>query len=275
MAGPNGNGNGFNVGANHLGVNLAYTKFLFILPRADDDAAGTRLRNAGAVIARGFFNDFDADGSRDVQPHETIQFLVADPSDTGEPRPGLAAARYVVQVCGKYRPRLQDVETELRRRLGDAAEIVSVNGADRVPRYTSGEMYAYANKPASPRRSGRIARNVFLMPMSKTDAWWAKSTLERHAYFYPHVDSHSGALVKGHARAAEAGIPVIFRKHYHNPDGYQRESEFDFVSYFECEDEHVETFERICQALRDPSQNPEWEFVIEGPTWRGRRVLKW
>src|ERR687892_658459 len=70
--------NGFSPTGNHLGVNLSYTKFLFIVPRAADDAAGTRLKNIGGLISRGFFNDFDADGTRDTQPHETIQFFVSD-----------------------------------------------------------------------------------------------------------------------------------------------------------------------------------------------------
>jgi hypothetical protein len=62
---------------------------------------------------------------------------------------------------------------------------------------------------------------------------------------------------------------------YHNPDGYARPSEYDFVTYFECEDGHVDTFDRICHNLRDVTQNPEWRYVMEGPLWRGRRVLKW
>src|SRR5437762_2253856 len=128
----NGN-NGFSPSNNHLGANLAFTKFLFVISR-DDDAIASRLRAAGGLIARGFFNDFDADGARDVQPHETIHFLMADrerPEDGG-----LAAARYAVQVSGKYRPRLQEVEVELRRRLGDAAHVLSIDGAERNPRYT-------------------------------------------------------------------------------------------------------------------------------------------
>src|SRR5258706_398729 len=152
--------NSFSPSNNHLGANLAFTKFLFVISR-DDDASATRLRSAGGLIARGFFNDFDADGARDVQPHETIHFLVAD--------------------------------------------------------------------------------------------------LERHAYFYPHVDVATGCPASGHARSADAGISTIFRRLYHNPDGYARAGEYDFVTYFECEDEHVATFDRVCASLRDTAKNPEWK----------------
>ena len=47
------------------------------------------------------------------------------------------------------------------------------------------------------------------------------------------------------------------------------------MTYFECEDEHVETFESLCTALRDMGNNPEWRFVNEGSLWRGSRVQGW
>lgn len=278
---PSGNGNGQAAVAN-----LAYTKFLFVTPRRLDDAAGTRLRAAGSLIARGFFNDFDIDGAspglaapRDNQVFETIQFLMREgelpiaPLDGVEP--WLAGARYVVQVSSKYRPRLEEVHDELRRRLGDAAEIHVLDGAIRAPRYSSAEMQHFVYKHAPPRRSGRVSRNAIILPVRKTSGWWGQGTLERHAFFYPHVDRQSGCPVKGHAHAAEAGIPVLFRRVYHNPDGYQRPPEYDFVTYFECADDALATFDDVCSALRDPAQNPEWRFVEEGPMWRGRRVLRW
>lgn len=256
---------------NHVGVNLTYTKFLFVLVK-DDEAIGARLRSAGASIARGFFNDFDADGAREVQAHETIQFFAGDRRPDAE---GLAAARYLVQVSGKYRPRLQDVENELRRRLGDAGDVVALDGAFRNPRYTSAELYDYAYRKAQPRQTGRQARNAFVLPIRKNADWWRMDALERHAYFYPHVDPATGQPVKGHAKAADAGVRTLFRKLFHNPDGYERPGEFDFVTYFECADEHVPTFDHVLNALRDTTRNPEWAFTEEGPLWRGTRLLRW
>jgi hypothetical protein len=254
------------------GVNLAFTKFLFIMPARDDDAARTRLRAVGSNLARGFFNDYEAEGGRDTPPHETIQFLI---NEDGHQRPGLSGARYVLQVSSKYRPRLVETEQELRRRIGDNSEIVALDGAVRAPHFTSAEMYAYAYKSATPRSSGRVQRNAIIIPIRKTQEWWEKPMLDRHAYFYPHTDPATGARVKGHARAAEAGITTIYRRLYYNPEGPGRADEFDFIAYFECADEHVATFDQICRALRDERQNPEWRFVVEGPEWRGRRLLKW
>ena len=269
-----GNGNG-------TAANLAYTKFLFVMARADDDAHGARLRTAGGNIARGFFNDFDIDDNRETQaqPFETIQFFVRD-GELPQPEPSCVGpcinkARHLVQVSSKYRPRLQEIEEELRRRIGDSADLLSIDGAVRPPRYSSAEMVHYSNKNAPPRRSGRISRNAIIVPIRKTPEWWQKSALERHAFFYPHVDEASACPVKGHAVAAARGIPVLFRRVYYNPDGYERQGEFDFITYFECDDEALPVFDEVLQSLRDTQQNPEWQFVKEGPIWRGKRVLRW
>lgn len=56
-------------------MNHVFTKFFFVT-LGDDPSAGTRLRQAGATIARGFFNDFDADGARKSHTLETIHFFV-------------------------------------------------------------------------------------------------------------------------------------------------------------------------------------------------------
>ena len=259
-------------GSNGLGVNLAFTKFFFIAPLGDDEAARTRLRSVAAVIARGFFNDFEAEGGRDQATQETIQFLV---NGNGWQHSGTAKAPYALQVSSKYRPRLQETEVELRRRLGTCADVTALDGAVRVPQYTSAEMHAYAFKHAAQRASGRTQPNVIIIPMDKTEGWWSQSALDRHTYFYPHADAATGTRVPGHARAAAAGITKIGRRLFYNPDGHGRANEFDFITYFECADEDLPVFEEICKALRDPRQNPEWQFVVEGPEWRGKRVLRW
>jgi hypothetical protein len=254
---------------NHLGVNLAFTKFLFVSTAADDDVARTRLRGAAGVIQRGFFNDFESE-ARDSSPQDTIQFFINEP---GRDQPGIAGARYVIQISSKYRPRLDEAETELRRRLQEHATIQSLNGAVRNPHYTSPEMHAYAYRTAMTRQPGRIQANAIILPLNKTAEWWLKHPLERHSYFYP--SANGAGSIKGHARSAHEGIATIYRRLYYNPDGVSRPDEFDFITYFECSNEHLATFDRVRQALRDRAQNPEWEYVIEGPEWRGRRVLKW
>ncbi len=62
---------------------------------------------------------------------------------------------------------------------------------------------------------------------------------------------------------------------WRHPDGHSLDRHYDFITYFECADEHLATFDRIRQNLRDEHQNPEWRYVEEGPEWRGLRVLRW
>jgi hypothetical protein len=276
-------GSGCGQGGNGGGVasNLAYTRFLFVIARTDDDAHGARLRTAGANIARGFFNDYDIDDNREtqVQAFETIQFLIREPETRplpeGTPGPYINMARHAAQITSKYRPRLQEIDEEFRRRMGDSSEIITLEGAARSPRYSSAEMVNYSNRGAPPRRSGRVSKNAIIIPIRKTQEWWQKSTLERHSYFYPHVDHASASPVKGHALAAEKGIASLFRRVYHNPEGYERTDEWDFITYFECDDDGLPVFEHVMNSLRDFHQNPEWRYVQEGPIWRGRRVLRW
>jgi len=254
----------------HLGVNLSFTKFLFVSPRRDDEGDQAKLRQAGACLARGFFNDFDAETSHDAPPHETIQFLVASGSPSSA-EPGVA--RYVAQVCSKYRPRLDEVETDLRRRIGHCAEVVALDGARRAPQYTSAELYAYAYSPSPERTTGRVVRNAIIIPVRKTAEWWALDPIDRHAYFYPSRNGHGD--VRGHARAAEAGISLLYRKIYHHPDGPGIGGQYDFIAYFECADEHLGALDEVRRNLRNVDQNPEWKYVEEGHEWRGYRVLRW
>lgn len=254
-----------------LGANLLHTKFLFVTPRNEDDDTRTGLRAVGRALARGFVNDFDANGGRESQTLETIQFMVCDQPQSCDA--GIRSARYVAQINAKYRERLADAASDLRRRIAGLASLRVLDGAVQAPRYTSAEMHEVAYKHAVGRESGDTMPNAIVAPMSKTNEWWQLTALERQGYFYPH--RNGGKPTKGHALTAERGVSTIFRRLYHNPDGYQRPNEFDFVTYFECSDKHLETFETIRKALRDQEQNPEWRFIIEGPEWRGHRVWKW
>jgi hypothetical protein len=126
-------------GQSDAAVNLTYTKFLFVLLYQDDAATLTKIRAAGSNISRGFFNDYDADGTRDPRPQETIQFLAAE--TTGPGRQGIGAACFVAHVSANYRPRLDEVAGELKRRITGAADMIILDGAERLPRYSSAEMH--------------------------------------------------------------------------------------------------------------------------------------
>ena len=86
----------------------------------------------------------------------------------------------------------------------------------------------------------------------------------------------AGARVKGHARAAEPGISTIYRKLYYNPDGHGRENEWDFVTYFECADEHLATFDQICRVAPRRAAEPGMALRHRRARVAGHtRVLRW
>ena len=149
-----------------LDVNLVYSKFLFVTLK-EHARARTRLQDAGSCIARGFFNDFHADGSPNPSSsNETVQFLKA--TSTRQCNDGLLSAEYVAHITAKYRPRLVDIEAELVHRLGDAASVRAVDGSVKMPRYASAALQEYVDTGAASRQSGRAASNVIVFPMSKT-----------------------------------------------------------------------------------------------------------
>ena len=117
--------------------------------------------------------------------------------------------------------------------------------------------------------------NAFLVPLSKSAAWWAKDWMERHTYFLPRYDDGGRMISEGHALAAAAGIPCLLRRTYRNATEPAPDGAYDFVTYFECADADIATFHQVCASLRDVRKNPEWRFVREGPTWHGRRVAGW
>lgn len=260
-----------------VGLNLAYTRFFFVRPTELTDDVRQRMRGIGDQLARGFFNVFDLEsGGTDSPPHESIHFFsingfgVDRSASTSQP-----VATHVVQVTSKYGPSLNDAEKELRRRIGDLAQVTTLSGAVRVPQYTSVEMYSWAYASAKGRSSGRVTQNAIIIPIRKNADWWAMDPLERHQFFYPHYDRRTGRNVPGHAALGRDAAPRILRRVFYNPNGEGRPGEWDFISYFECTDDDLDLFDRTLDAMRDVSRNPEWRFVDEGPMWRGRRSLRW
>jgi len=109
-------------------------------------------------------------------------------------------------------------------------------------------------------------------PQNKTAEWWAMHWMRRESFFLPRYDEQGTIIAKGHALAAEAGIPCINRRLYHAPDGYGQQGGYDFVGYFEFAEADAPIFRTVMAGLRDVAQNPEWAYVREGPEWWGRRV---
>jgi hypothetical protein len=92
-----------------------------------------------------------------------------------------------------------------------------------------------------------------LIPIRKSDAWWAMAQDERAHTF------RGATRSPGHHSVAAEYAARIFRRLYHArslPD-----SGWDFLTYFEFPDEARPEFLELLAKLRDPRLNPEWEFV--------------
>ncbi|HSS00309.1 MAG TPA: hypothetical protein VLM79_24795 [Kofleriaceae bacterium] len=187
----------------------------------------------------------------------------------------LARATAVVHVAAPTADPVEQVVAELGRLLGPEAAPRVLGGVVRPMMYTGGAMHNFAYAHRLLQQPGADAPHAFLVPMSKTEAWWRKPWMERHTYFLPRYDDTGRMVHEGHALASAAGIPALMRRTYKHPSPPAPAGAYDFVTYFECADDAVPVFHEVCAALRDVAKNPEWAFVREGPTWHGRRVATW
>jgi hypothetical protein len=220
----------------------------------------------------GLRNEYEpgADHPRDAIAY--LRRIEATPAQI--PDDALARATAVVHVAAPTAGPVEQLVAELARLLGPDAAPRVLGGVVRPLIYTGGEMHNFSYAHRVLQQPGAAAPHAFLLPMSKTAAWWKKDWMERHTYFLPRYDE--GRMVHpGHALASAAGIPALMRRTYKHASPPAPAGAYDFVTYFECADDAVPVFHEVCAALRDVAKNPEWAFVREGPTWHGRRVATW
>jgi hypothetical protein len=93
-----------------------------------------------------------------------------------------------------------------------------------------------------------------VIPIRKAAAWWAMPHDQRHAHFLK-----KDAKV-GHTAIGAEYVERIYRKLYHTRYAVET-TDHDFITYFEFAREHEADFKSLCAKLRDPQQNPEWNFV--------------
>ncbi len=93
-----------------------------------------------------------------------------------------------------------------------------------------------------------------VIPIRKSDAWWALGHDERSVHFQQTEGK------KGHAAIGLDYVDCIHRKLYHTR--YTVETrDHDFITYFEFDRKHTDGFKRLLAGLRDPERNPEWKYV--------------
>lgn len=255
---------------------LGYGRFLFL--RLDPARVDASLLDAMERAASGLSNAHDADGTPgdDAMARGRIQYLRGEPARLrkGEVEDdGVVDALAAIRLEGNDAAPLSGYESALRTLLAERGGRVHAHAGVRKDRsYTSHAMsqfvYAHALAPAP---AARHPIGVFL-PQRKTREWWDMDFMRRESHFLPRYGDDGKVVAEGHAAACTEGIPHLVRRLYHHPGGYGLDSGYDFLGYFEFAEEHACVFDRVMQRLRDRAQNPEWNYVREGPEWWGRRV---
>jgi hypothetical protein len=180
----------------------------------------------------------------------------------------------IIHVASEAPEPVVQFRNELERLLAPNTLHV-LSGVVRPTNYTGTSMHNFAFARRVLQQPGTRMPNAFLMPLSKTSDWWKKSWMERHTYFLPRYDDSGNMSNEGHALVCEPGISCVMRRAYKQEQEPAPTGVYDFINYFECADADLPTFSAICAGLRDVQRNPEWRFVLEGPTWQGRRVATW
>jgi hypothetical protein len=239
---------------------------------------GGDVHRAGADVVAvaerlGLHNEFTPGGGPDRESFALLRRRAAAPGDIADD--AVLEADWVVHAVSKRAETVAELCDRMSKALAPVAQLRILSGVVQPRNYTGAAMDRWAYGRQVVQQPGRVMPNAFLVPMSKTAAWWRKDWMERHTYFLPRYDDEGRMVNEGHALATEAGIPHLLRRTYRHPASPAGDGEYDFLTYFECDDAHVATFHQVCAALRDVKRNPEWRFVREGPTWHGRRVPSW
>lgn len=255
---------------------VGYQRFLFFrLPQSGINPALARALDG---LGEGMENMHYTEGEASAAAFQRgrFQFLRAETAlsqDRDVPHPALTGAHGLIRLEAASPEPLLKYEAGFRELMeSQGGGVEALTGVQRPRSYTSHAMVQYAYAGAlQPGTGARYPLGV-VTPMNKNEAWWAMDWMHRESFFLPRYDQQENLAVKGHALAAEAGVPCITRRLVHAPDGYGLEGSYDFVGYFEFAEEAAPTFRAVMEALRDVAQNPEWAYISEGPEWWGRRV---
>jgi hypothetical protein len=250
---------------------LAHGAYLCLRGGADVRRAGAGLPELAERL--GLRNEFSAAAPAERESFALLRRQGGAPADIADD--DILNADCVVHVVSRTADAVDEFCGAAMKALATAGRCRVLRGVVQPRNYTSAAMNAWAYARQVVQQPGEAMPNAFLVPLSKTADWWRKDWMERHTYFLPRYDETGRMLNEGHALATEAGIPYLLRRTYRHPAPPAPEGEYDFLTYFECDDAHVATFHAVCAALRDVGRNPEWRFVREGPTWHGRRVATW
>ncbi|HBK80641.1 MAG TPA: hypothetical protein DDZ83_13380 [Nitrospinae bacterium] len=255
---------------------LGYSRFHFItLPQGADDPA---LSEALDALGRRMENMHIVEGGPATEAFRggRYQYLRAERGFSSErdiAHPEMARADVLIRTeCADADP-LDRYEEGLRHEIEKReGSVETLSGIQKPRSYTSYAMTQFAYTLALPPASGAVLPIGVVTPQNKTREWWKMDWMRRESFFLPRYDDEGRITARGHALASKEGVPGIYRRLAHHPEGYGLKEGYDFVGYFEFAENDAETFRAVMAALRDEADNPEWAYVQEGPEWWGRRV---
>lgn len=128
------------------------------------------------------------------------------------------------------------------------------HGVPQHLHYTTGEQRADLAKRSRPEVPPGKDTLAVIIPIRKSAAWWALPQDERLAHFKKKGDN------PGHTAIGAKYADRIYRKLYHTRYAVETR-DHDFITYFEFDRAHTDDFKSLLAQLRDPKQNPEWNFV--------------
>jgi hypothetical protein len=152
--------------------------------------------------------------------------------------PALAAGWHMTRVAG---PGSAD----------RGAEQISFTGTTQQLQYTDGAQQAELGRISNTGAGHGPGTVAVLIPITKSEAWWALP-LEARAAPFRARDGH-------HTAIGSAFADRIFRRLYHAR--FLPGATWDFLTYFEMRPEAVPAFRQLLAQLRDPAVNPEWSYV--------------
>jgi hypothetical protein len=168
----------------------------------------------------------------------------------------------IVAVRGKTGVSLKPGSTLIRlespTRLSTARDAKSptllFQGLPQHLQYTTGAERADLNKRSRAELPAGKDTVAVVIPIRKSAAWWSLPHDERNAFFHKKGDK------PGHTALGAKYVERVYRKLYHTRYAVET-SAHDFITYFEFERKHTEDFQSLLAQLRDPQQNPEWNYV--------------
>jgi len=230
------------------------------IPADKQDAILQNMKKA----ANGFANDFVPEEGKT----NTIQYYKEhEYTQDGKPVAYKAPA-ILIRVESLNRSKVDDYIRTLSGILEDYFYVEHRIGVTQELKYTNTETLKRLKAAAPKRDDGKSQPNAVVLPLSKTNAWWALPLDKRENYFNQRPKI-LGKKQLGHNAIGFMYISKIFRKLYHSRfiDGQQ-----DFVTYFEFSNNNSEVYKKLLGGLRDKTTNPEWKYVQEKPLFWGKRT---